>query len=372
MLTGLTLGLALAASGCSVEIPIMQYPAFWGEREIDSVAVAPFGALSVDDARAGDILADSLTGALIANGTYEKVMGRLSLAEHLTEGELGRLAEGDPAIVRKLAELTDIDAVIVGTVLHALSDTGHYRTVYYNYPYYGYGGYGGYYYPYGGGYYYGGYGRRGYGGYGNYGGYGYGGYYGGGYSIYEYEVSRGSVAATGRMLATDTGQTLHASPPVERRVISQGSPPLLSEGDALARAIADVTMDLVEQFAIVPRVIEVKRSDALRISDGSLDDDEYRKENKFRTADTRVAVVVNLPPAAALNEFSLTIRRKDSEEVVAQRVFLWQRDAPSRGVVFEFDPAKLAAAGTGKFEVTFRTVTGQAITDEDFEITGAD
>lgn len=361
MLGGLLLVIA-TSPGCSVDLPLHQYPAFWREGEIRSVAVVPFLSMTVEETGAGDIVAGGLAAGLLANGTYERVMGGLSLGALLTIDEMHRLAEGDAALARRLKEQADIDAVIIGTVLHfdVSSETYYNDDRYYDYQPYYYRPY----YP-DHGYY-----RHGY--YPYYGGY-YGGYRGGYYS-YRRTANEASIATVAQLLMTDTGQIVHATPPVARHVISEGSPPRLSETECLARAITYVSAGLTGEFAIVSTVVRVKRADTLRITTGEYREFEGRwdETDRFTAADAQMVVVIALPSQADRNAFRLTIHRKDRDEVLAEQTFIWQGDSPPEGVPFAFDPSQIAAAGggPGKYVVTFHAA-GEPRIDKDFRIVPA-
>ena len=76
---------AAGLCGCSKEIPIVQYPAFW-RPELKSIAVTPFRCASGQE-EAGNVLADKLAAALVANGTY-RVFNRNELKTILDERDL--------------------------------------------------------------------------------------------------------------------------------------------------------------------------------------------------------------------------------------------------------------------------------------------
>ncbi|MHC4562107.1 MAG: hypothetical protein ACYS8X_04955 [Planctomycetota bacterium] len=398
-------GLALLAgmsAGCAVKIPIDQYPAFWQEGEIETVAVAPFVTRAGQHPEAGGALADALAAKLTHNGTYPRVIGGSALAALLSQEELQRLSEGDPAIAARLKGEMGIDAVITGAVLR-FAAASYDRPVYLDY--YDYGGYAVYgslrhgYYPYRGGlglgygHGYGFYGHghyhRGYWGYyrGGYYGYGapryfdYGSYYYGrevgpyydgdyNYGNYVYTDNRASASATARIMLAGTGETLFAGRSVHRNVASEGDPPRLTAQECLARAASSVSGALVEQFAIVPKVIEVEPARLMRITTGPAADGSWREASDFTMADRQMMVQVDLPPEAAHNLFRLTVQRKGARKVLAEQTFVWRRLKATSRPAFEFNPSQLAATGggPGEYVVTFHA-GGAAVMDKPFTIT---
>lgn len=340
------LWLAAVAPGCMTKIPIDQYPVFWGETQIRSVAVAPFRIVSsfIEDRRAGEIMADDLAAALAINGTYDRVVGRRSLEDLLSEEDLAHLTDGAGGVVQRLKELADVDAVIIGAVIQ-YEATAH--SVEYDYSYrHRYGPYYAYH-P----YYH----------------HDHGGYY---YDDYTTERNDAKVTAAAEILATETGQTLHAARPLGKRVVSEGSPPAKDLDMCLAIAARGVAAGMVEQFAVTHRVIEVKATDSLRISSGEFVDGQWREAGRFTTAETHMAVVIALPPVADRNHFRLTVSREDAEEVLAETTFIWRREHPATGVAFSFDPSRIAAdgGGAGKYTVTFYGIADKPVMTRDFKI----
>ncbi|HDZ22636.1 hypothetical protein LCGC14_0295910 [marine sediment metagenome] len=351
LLGGLWLA-AAGAPGCMRKIAIDQYPVFWGETEIRSVAVAPFRIISSDDPRAGAIMADNLAAALAINGTYDRVVGRRSLENLLSEEDLSHLTDGAGGVVRRLKELADVDAVIIGTVIQ-YEATGY--SVEYDYayrrPYYPYYDYHPYYRHYHGGY--------------------YGRYWDGPYyDDYITERNDAKVTAAAEILTTETGQTLHVARPLGKRIVSEGSPPARDLDMCLAIAAQGVAAGMVEQFAVTHRVIEVKAKEALRISSGEFVDGQWLEADRFMTAETHMAVVIALPPVADRNHFRLTVSREGADEVLAETTFIWRRDHPATGVTFSFDPSRIAAdgGGPGEYTVTFYGIADEPLMTRDFKI----
>ena len=64
-------------------------------------------------------------------------------------------------------------------------------------------------------------------------------------------------------------------------------------------------------------------------------------------------------------------RGDDGRDVLAEREFTWQRDAPAEGVAIPFDPSQIAelGGGAGKYVVTFLTANREKLFDRDFKLT---
>ena len=317
--------LALAVSaGCSKEIPIVQYPVFWEPGRIRTVAVVPFRNTSLDP-QAGNTIADRLAIALAANGTYQHVYNRLDMQALMTERDLEMLAggQGDPAAL--LSRLTDIQVIIVGTVtsFEATShDQPRSEPVYY----------------------WDAHGNQQY----------------GGQRSFVRTTNDAIVSASAQMLAQRTGGSIHAMiSPAQSHVQDIGEPPNMSMDVCLATAVDEVVYQLLEQFAIIRKVIKVNPKETFFTSTGERFDGEWIRQDKFTTADETMAVIVNMPAEADRNTFRIAIIRRDTTTDLDEATFTWSRDNPAFGMAFEFSPRDFAAAGGGPGDYVAKLYVGE-------------
>ncbi|MHC4562106.1 MAG: hypothetical protein ACYS8X_04950 [Planctomycetota bacterium] len=365
MLVGLAA--AVTASGCA-EIPVANIPDFWQEGEIEVVAVAPFRNMS-DDYAAGAVVADRFAGALAINGTYPVVYSRADLDVLAAEDRLRRPIRpgyyGD--VVKHQA---DAQAIIVGTVTEFGTNTVTElrREIICH-----------------------GQGADRY----DRGGRGVRGrrdrddrrgrdrndrrsrdhdyarnhdgrrqkrgcrcarrHVGPIYREYLFTHNEAEVGVTASMLWAETGEIMHATTtPVRSRAVSGGSPPPMGVDGCLDAAVDAAVRELVVEFAITHSTVTVDAGKVLRITAGEYRGRQWRDKGSFTTADEKMAVVINLPPEAHRNRFDLTIRHRDAAENAVVETFIWRRDGPPEGAVFEFDPSQLAAVdGPGEYELAF-------------------
>jgi hypothetical protein len=97
------------------------------------------------------------------------------------------------------------------------------------------------------------------------------------------------------------------------------------------------------------------------------DGGRWRFTDDFRLADEEMFAVVSLPPAADRNRFRLTVVRKGSQEVLAERDLTWSRQR--REEALAFSPKDLAArgGGAGAYLVRFHAA-GAVVVTRKFEI----
>lgn len=311
--------LALAAAfigGCDKELTITQVPVFY-HPDLKVIAVAPFRN-QTQWRGANDIIADQVAAGLTANGAY-KVFNRNDLKAVMDESDLNIALGADPvAAAGKLKKLTEVQAILVGTVTTyaTTSNKQQKRDPVYSYTNKGK--------P-----------------------------YVSGYRSYVHTRNEANVSVTATLIRVSDGSTIYATPePAWSRVWAQGSPPN-KDGHACASDAARMVADqLVATFAPTRRVIKVDTGKALRTA-SELYDNKWTYKDTFDASNDKMYVVVSLPASCDRNRFRLTIVRKDQREDLAAQDFQW--DKKHRGFGYVFNPKEIAAkgGGAGEYEVKF-------------------
>ena len=313
---GLVAAALTAAGGCSKSIWVLQTPDFY-TAELKTVAVAPFRN-QTDWRGAGDIISDNLASALMANGVY-RVFNRNDLKTVLDEQDLQIALGDDPAAAAgKFRKLENVQAILVGTVnTYAATTQSQPRQD----PIYSTDAQGNSYVS--------------------------------GYRRYVWTRNEGNVSVTANLIRTSDGTTIAStSQPLLSRAWAEGSPARKDPHACVAEAAANVVGQLVETFAPVRKQVKISADNALRIA-SDLYDNRWAFTKEFRTTDTKMYVVVELPPACDRNDFKLTVVRKDQREDLASQAIRWSKQHKSFGYVF--NPAEIAAkgGGAGEYEVKF-------------------
>lgn len=317
-------------AGCSKSIVITQYPAFY-DGSIKTIAVAPFRN-QTDAANAGNIVSDSLSSMLMANGTY-KVYNRNDMGvltdERDLQLDLGKSPEKVEAMFQKLG---DVDAILTGSV-STYSGTSNSqqrqdpiyqwnpntKTTYIA-----------------------------------------------GYRTYTYTRNESNVVATAALLRRD-GSTIFASPvPVQATAWAEGSPPAKDVFALAADATGLVASQMLEQFAVVTKEIKVDPAKALRTA-SELFEDEWTFTDRFPVGSDTMFVVVTLPTCCDRNRFALKVVRKDQREYLAEQEVVW--DSHHGGFGYRFNPSEIATKGGGPGVYTVKFYSGpKPIFMRDFRI----
>jgi len=193
-----------------------------------------------------------------------------------------------------------------------------------------------------------------------------------GYRRYVFTRNEAIVSATATMLARETGTTIHATSPAVWQQWAQGSPPDYDAAGCMTISMNEVVSQLVEEFAIIIKVIEVEPDKAFRITTGKVYDGKWQDKNTFTTADTVMTVVINLPQAADRNRFRLAVIRKGTKEDLSEYIFDWSSSNPVTGLPVQFSPAEIAAAGGGPGTYTLKFYAGvEPAMERDFYINKA-
>jgi len=305
----------LAVGGCSKKIWITQVPDFYSP-QLKSIAVATFRN-ETNWRGAGEIISDKLATSLAANGAY-KVFNRNDLKTLIDESDL-RLALGDgsAAATDKLKKLTQVQAVLTGTVT-TYAATSHNQNrqdpVYAVSPQ--------------------------------------GVTYVAGYRRYVWTRNEGNVSVTASLIRVSDGTTLYATPqPIWARVWAEGSPPGKDGHACLAEAADKVALQLVGIFAPIRKQVKVNPSKALRTAT-ELYDNKWTYSDTFKATDEKMYVVVSLPPSCHRNQFRLVVVRKGHRKELASQDIQW--DKQYKGFGYVFSPKQIAAEdGPGLYEVKF-------------------
>jgi hypothetical protein len=306
-------------AGCGTKFTVNHYPDFY-EPSIKSVAVLPF-VNETSHKGAGTAVADHLSAALAANGTY-KVASPAMIDQTVKEKKLPALPRAnDEAIAEQLAALGGYQAFIVGKVL---SDTFtntvneyyedydfHYAASPYWYSSYWYPPY--WYYPY---------------------------YYDYGGQIY--------ISVDVSMVSVPDGKVLSEKTIGAKADISGVSSAWKKY--AVQMALSNLSRKIVSEYAIVPVKINVDPDKAMKTAD-TIEQDKWHFSRTFGSNQKTMYVVLYLPMAAAMNQFKLTIApEKNPSNIIASKDFTWERGKYCQSV--EFSPSQIAkSSGTGKYTV---------------------
>ena len=303
--------LLVSLAGCGKKIVVVQYPPFEAEG-LETIAVMPFRNQTTVDS-AGQIIADKLAAAMMANGSYT-VYSRNDLRALTDEADL-QLALGDgTATPTDFQRLTRVQAILTGSVNVYAGTTNSQRR---REPVYGYTNNG----------------KR----------------YIQGYRDFVWTVNEANVSVTASLIRVRDGQTLYATPQAAtaRRHL-EGSPPSKDCFALANEATTDVVQQLLEQFAPVRKEVRIS-PDAIKTA-SELYDNAWTYTDRFSRDTEKMYAVVTLPPICERNKFRLTVVRKDQREDLASQEFVWDCQYKSFGYVFS--PREIAAkAGPGEYEL---------------------
>lgn len=309
--------LVLLAAGCTKQITITQYPAFWTD-DLKTVAVVPFRN-TTNVQGAGETIAEQLARGMAANRTY-KVYNRYDLKTQMDEADLQMALGGDTAQAAKAMEkIGNVQAIITGTVTTYSATT---RSENRSEPQYN---------------------NRG-----NI----------VGYSNWVFTHNEGTVVVTAAILRSSdgSGTTLHATgTPVQETVTaesSQFSAPNMDPHGCLAAATRKAVERLQAEFCVTRQTIKIKPKDTL-FTASEYYEGSYKKTSSFSGKDDHFLAVLSLPASCDRNRFRLAITRENDRKVLWEETVTWQREwVGDQGKSFELSPAKITAdGGPGKFEL---------------------
>lgn len=301
-------------AGCSKKIWVYQVPSFHTP-DLKSIAVLPFRNQSTTR-NAGDVVADKLATALMANPTYH-VFARNDLKTLLDQEDLRNALSGNVGPGTSLRKHTDVQAFLTGAVTtYSMTSNRQFKKD----PIYAYDK------------------RRKQ-------------RYIQGYRSYYYTRNEANVSVSAALIRPD-GTTIHAtSAPVHAQQPSEGESPGMDPYACAAVATDQVIRRLVEEFAIVRKQVKVDTGKALRTA-SDFYDNQWTYTDKFKSTDEKMLVVVALPPVCDRNPFRLVIVLKDQREPLASKDIVWSAKHASFG--YAFSPRQLAGkGGIGEYEVKF-------------------
>lgn len=302
-------------SGCSKKLRIVQMPSFYTP-DLKTIAIAPFRNQTRWKG-AGEIISDRVAAQLMANGTY-RVFNRNDLKTLMDESDLQiALGTDSTAATEKLKQLTQVQAILIGTVgTYAATTNSQPRRD----PIYSTN-------------------RN-------------GTTFISGYRSYVWTRNEANVSVTASLIRVSDGTTIYATPqPAWSRVWAEGSPAKKDPNACLAEAANSVGNQLVATFAPIQREIKINPAKALRTAT-ELYDNKWTYRNSFRSTDEKMYVVLALPASCDRNRFRLVIVRKNQREELASQDVTWDKKHAGFGYLFS-PKALFQKGGPGDYEVKF-------------------
>ncbi|MDP6545212.1 MAG: CsgG/HfaB family protein [Phycisphaerae bacterium] len=315
-----------ALGGCVKKIPIVQYPIFW-DRAPKTVAVTPFRN-KTRIRNIGVQVTSDLATRLSANGSYT-VYDRMLLKAYLNEQDLQRAFSTDQdAAASAMVKIGKVQAILTGVVT-----TCHWprtrmevkvRTrqfvnslgVKYTRPVK--------------------------------------------YYVYTNEAELKANASLLRI--TPNGPQVIHSHPVRGYAKSKGETPKYSREACMSIARAQVVQKLLEQFAVIRKLIPVSPSKAFFTATDQPYAGKWPKSKKFSVSSgQKIILVLMLPPQCDRNTFKITVSRKKGRTELAAFDVRWTKamSAAPAGKQFVLNPADLATKGGGPGDYVIRLFSGQ-------------
>jgi hypothetical protein len=303
----------LVPAGCDKKLVITQVPTFYTP-DLKVIAVAPFRN-QTQWRGANEIIADQVAAGLMANGTY-KVFNRNDLKTVMDESDLNIALGADPvAAAGQLKKLTEVQAILVGTVTtYAATTNSQQRQEPASWDKKGNVT---------------------------------------GYRTYVQTRNEANITVTASLIRVSDGTTIYATPePAWARVWAEGSPPKKDGQACASEAAGMVAANLVATFAPTRREIKVDEGKALRTA-SELYDNKWTYQDTFKPTDEKMFVVVSLPGSCDRNRFRITIVRKGERQDLAEQDITW--DKKHGGFGYPFSPKDIATkgGGAGEYEIKF-------------------
>ena len=312
--------------GCVKKIPIVQYPIFW-DHAPKTVAVTPFRN-ETNLQHIGMQVTNDLGTQLSANGSYV-VYDRTLLKAYLNEQDLQRAFSSDQdAAAAAMVKIGKVQAILTGAVTtcnwprtrtEVKVRTQQFRSasgVKYTRPV--------------------------------------------NYYVHTNEAELKANAVLLRM--TPNGPQVIHSCPLRGYVKSTGETPKYSREACMSIARAQIIEQLLDQFAVIRKLIQVKPSEAFFTATDQPYAGKWPKEKKFSlAAGQKIILVLMLPPQCDRNRFKITVSRKEGRADIASFDVQWTKamSAIPNGKQFILDPADLAAKGGGPGDYVIRLFSGQ-------------
>jgi len=312
--------------GCVKKIPITQYPVFW-DHAPKTVAVTPFRN-ETHVRHIGMQVTNDLGTQLSANGSYI-VYDRTLLKAYLNEQDLQRAFSNDQdAAAAAMVKIGKVQAILTGAV--TTCNWPRTRTevkvrkqqfvnrngIKYTRP-----------------------------------------------VKYYVHTNEAELKANAVLLRiTPNGPQVIHSCPLHGYIKSTGTTPKYSRDACMSIARAQVIQQLLDQFAVIRKLIPVKPSEAFFTATGQPYAGEWPKEKKFSLASgQKIILVLKLPPQCDRNRFKITVSRKKGRTDLATFDVRWTKamSAVPTGKQFILNPADLAAKGGGPGNYVIRLFSGQ-------------
>jgi len=314
-----TICLAMAGAilgGCDKKLVITQVPTFYTP-DLKVIAVAGFRN-QTQWRGANEIIADQVAAGLMANGAY-KVFNRNDLKTVMDESDLNiALGADSVAAAGKLKKLTEVQAILVGTVTTyaATTNTQPKQVAQYATD------------------------RK-------------GRVYISHYITEMHTRNEANVTVTATLIRVSDGSTIYATPePAWARVAAEGSPPKKDSQACASEAASLVAANLVSTFAPTRREIKVDENKALRTA-SELYDNKWTYQDTFQQTDEKMFVVVALPSSCDRNRFRVTIIRKGERQDLASLDIQWDKKHGGFGYLFSPKDIATKGGGAGEYEVKF-------------------
>jgi hypothetical protein len=322
----LTLIATATLGGCVKKIPIVQYPIFWDQAP-KTVAVTPFrNETSLQ--HIGMQVTSDLGTRLSANGSYT-VYDRTLLKAYLNEQDLQMAFGSDQdAAVSAMVKIGKVQAILTGAITTCNWPRTHSKVKVITQKFFNPNG-----------------------------------------TFYVKQVKRyvqtneAELKANASLLRiTPKGPQVIHSVPVRGYVKSTGTPPKYSREACLSLARAQVVQQLLEEFAVIRKLIQVKTSETFFTATDQPYAGKWPKSKKFSLAEgQKIILVLMLPIQCDRNTFRITVARKKARTEVATFDVKWTKElsALPNGKQFILDPADLAAKGGGPGDYVIRLFSGQ-------------
>ncbi|MCP4375252.1 MAG: hypothetical protein GY794_03605 [bacterium] len=315
-----------ALGGCTKEIPIIQYPVFW-DRAPKSIAVTPFRS-ETRMRHMGAQIASDLASLLSINGSYT-VHDRGALRAYLNERELQQAFSSDREVASSaMVKIGKVQALLTGTVTacnwpRTRSESRVISQRFYN--------------PNGTSY------TR--------------------PVRQRFYTNEAEIRVNASLLRiTPNGPQVIHSCPVVGYAKSEGVAPSLSRDGCLSSARNQVVQQLLENFAVVRKMIKVKPSETFFTATGQPYAGKWPKSKKFSASSGQnIIIVLKLPPQCDRNRFRITVSRKEGRSDLFSHEVRWTKALSMQGgLQLKLSPSDLASKGGGRGEYIIRLFSGQA------------
>ena len=320
----LTLIAMTALGGCVKKIPIVQYPIFWDQAP-KTVAVTPFRN-ETPLKHIGMQVTSDLATKLSANGSYT-VYDRTLLKAYLDENDLQRAFSSDlDAAASAMVKIGKVKAILTGAITicnwpRTRTEVKVVTQEFFN--------------PDGSSFI---------------------------KQVKQYtHTNEAELKANAALLRiTPNGpQVIHSC---SVRGYMKSSSPKYNRDACMTIARAQVAQQLLEEFAVIRKLIQVKPSEAFFTATDQPYAGEWPKSKKFSiSSGQKIILVLMLPIQCDRNTFRITVSRKKGRTELAAFDVKWTKEMSSApaGQQFVLSPTELASKGGGPGDYVIRLFSGQ-------------